>query len=89
MLCSYALYSQGCQADKSKVTSIPLYIQNTFRQTVEGPEETNLSNFHRVLGRTSGVVLNFVPLDDFFKPEINTRGVTVQKATFKVNSKLN
>lgn len=42
----------------------------------EWPEKTNLSDFDWVLGRTASMVFNFVPLDDFFKPEIN-RNTTV------------
>lgn len=76
MLCSYALYSQGCQAEGYKHTTVYLkHIQAHCRV----PEKTNLSNFHRVLGRTTSMVFNFVPLDNFFKPEIKISTRLVKK----------
>lgn len=62
MLCSYALYSQGCQPDKSRVTGIQMY-------TLAGQDKTNLSNFHRVLRGTTGVIFDIALLDDFVEPE--------------------
>lgn len=62
MLCSYALYSQGCQPDKSRVTGIQMYTQ-------AGQDKTNLSNFHGVLRGTTGVIFDIVLLGDFVEPE--------------------
>lgn len=72
MLCSYALYSQGCQPDKSRVTGTQMYIQ-------AGQDKTNLSNFHRVLRGTTGVIFDIALLGDFVEPETKKKKAVSKK----------